>query len=61
MSVAKVSSVYIDSRTGAAVHEKSTLLEELSGHTEESLASSAGCVLVGCGILGKLLDVLHGD
>lgn len=48
--------------TGAAVHEQSTLLEELSGHTAHMLAPGAhNAVAVRCRVLGKLLDVLHGD
>jgi hypothetical protein len=49
----------MDRRTGAAVHEQSTLLEELSGHTARRLASSPS--RAGCCVLGELLDVLHGD
>lgn len=33
--------------TGAAVHEESTLLEELGGHTAAALASTSTFVLVG--------------
>lgn len=47
------------SRTCAAVHEESTLLEKLSGHTAPMLARivSISNVLV----LREFLDVLHGD
>jgi hypothetical protein len=47
-------------RTGAAVHEQSTLLEELSGHTARMLAISHPVFCVLNHVLGKLLDVLHG-
>jgi hypothetical protein len=47
-------------RTGAAVHEQSTLLEELSGHTARMLAISYPVFRASICLLGKLLDVLHG-
>jgi hypothetical protein len=59
--MARIYSGFRDDPTGAAVHEESTLLEELSGHTV-SHVSYLSRVVCGWGrILGKLLDVLHGD
>jgi hypothetical protein len=59
--MARIYAGFGDGRTGAAVHEESTLLEELSGHTV-SHVSYLSRILCGRGrILGKLLDVLHGD